>query len=27
VKSRRSRGRRALRLLMEGQNPSDEMDA
>nr|WP_295836116.1 sigma-70 family RNA polymerase sigma factor [uncultured Azospirillum sp.] len=27
VKSRLSRGRRALRLLMEGQNPSDDADA
>ncbi|KAA0587541.1 RNA polymerase sigma-70 factor (ECF subfamily) [Azospirillum lipoferum] len=27
VKSRLSRGRRALRLLMEGQNPSDDTDA
>jgi RNA polymerase sigma-70 factor (ECF subfamily) len=27
VKSRLSRGRRALRLLMEGQNPSDAADA
>ncbi|QCG88673.1 sigma-70 family RNA polymerase sigma factor [Azospirillum sp. TSH100] len=27
VKSRLSRGRRALRLLMEGQNPSDDVDA
>ncbi|WP_244433548.1 RNA polymerase sigma factor [Azospirillum sp. B506] len=27
VKSRLSRGRRALRLLMEGKNPSDDIDA